>query len=312
MPSAPKASVRAALVVLAALSAVLGAPEGRAAGPRLRNQHLFDSLAANPVSIHRLEGEWSAGCDSAVLQGASALDCFVRLGEVLGCEDPYAYVRLVGDLMECTWIRSATGWVSPAPPTLGFVVEVDSGTVDLLVSLRAMKATISSPFEGSSSCVIPERLYGEIAWCLWALDPENPDVAAFVRDELRRKGMDPDTAPPEDFAAFLNQVLPQPEAPARESPTSPPQPYRQVDPEYPNFALAVGIEGTVVLDVLVDADGSVRDIQVVHSVPGLDTAARTAVRRWLFRPAMRDGKAVDAWVEVSVPFRLPEVQEHQP
>ena len=236
----------------------------------------------------------------------------MRLGEVLGVEDPYAYVHLIGDLSECTWVRSPTGWVSPAPPTLAFIVEVDSGAVDLLVSLRAMKAAISSPFEGSAMCVIPERLYGEIAWCLWAMDPENPDVTAFVRDELRRMGMDPATPPPEDFAAFLNQVLPPADSPAPEPVTRPPVPYHRQEPEYPHFALTVGIEGTVVLDVLVDIDGQVRDIETVHSVPGLDSAARTAVRQWRFYPATRAGTAVKVWTEVSIDFRLPAIQEGQP
>ena len=68
MPPAPKATVRAALCALVAVLAALPVPQGRAAGPRLADPRLFDSLAANPVTIHRLEGEWSVACDSVVRQ----------------------------------------------------------------------------------------------------------------------------------------------------------------------------------------------------------------------------------------------------
>lgn len=84
--------------------------------------------------------------------------------------------------------------------------------------------------------------------------------------------------------------------------------YREAPaPRYPRDALLAGIEGTVLLQVLVAADG--RPLEVaIHRSSGhrvLDEAARRQVlRAWRFRPAMQDGRAVQALGLVPVDFRL--------
>lgn len=78
-------------------------------------------------------------------------------------------------------------------------------------------------------------------------------------------------------------------------------------PAYPREALRDGEQGTVLLKVLVDVDGRPLDVQVARSSGhrALDRAAREQVlRRWTFRPAMRDGHAVQAIGLVPVDFRL--------
>jgi protein TonB len=78
-------------------------------------------------------------------------------------------------------------------------------------------------------------------------------------------------------------------------------------PSYPRAALREGVEGTVLLQVLVDVDG--RPLRVdVHRSSGdrrLDLAARDQVlRHWRFRPAIRDGRAVRAIGLVPIDFSL--------
>jgi protein TonB len=78
-------------------------------------------------------------------------------------------------------------------------------------------------------------------------------------------------------------------------------------PTYPRDALRDGIEGTVMLRVLVDVDGRPLDVQVEHSSGNrsLDRAARDQVlQRCRFRPAMQNGRAVQAIGLVPVDFRL--------
>lgn len=78
-------------------------------------------------------------------------------------------------------------------------------------------------------------------------------------------------------------------------------------PAYPRDALRDGVEGTVLLKVLVDVDGRPLDVQVERSSGNrsLDRAARDQVlQRWRFRPAMQDGRAVQAIGLVPVDFRL--------
>ena len=51
---------------------------------------------------------------------------------------------------------------------------------------------------------------------------------------------------------------------------------------------------------LVDLDGSVRDVKVIRSVPLLDDAAATALRRWRFTPALANGHPVRVWIALPV------------
>lgn len=78
-------------------------------------------------------------------------------------------------------------------------------------------------------------------------------------------------------------------------------------PSYPRAALRQRIEGTVLLEVLVDVDG--RPLRVaVRAGSGdhrLDAAAREQVlAHWRFRPAIHDGRAVQAIGLVPINFRL--------
>lgn len=78
-------------------------------------------------------------------------------------------------------------------------------------------------------------------------------------------------------------------------------------PEYPSMARRMGMEGVVLLTVLVRSDGGVGDIDVAKSsgFPALDDAAlRTVKSRWRFVPARRDGEPIDARVTVPIRFRL--------
>jgi len=77
-------------------------------------------------------------------------------------------------------------------------------------------------------------------------------------------------------------------------------------PDYPLVARRRGYEGTVVLDVLVDREGRVRDLNVSQSSGHgvIDRAAMKAVKDWLFEPARRGDETMDMWVEVPLTFRL--------
>jgi protein TonB len=78
-------------------------------------------------------------------------------------------------------------------------------------------------------------------------------------------------------------------------------------PTYPREALLNGIEGTVVLKVLVDVDGKPLSVEIERSSGNrrLDEAARRQVlRKWMFQPAVRDGQAVQVYGIVPVNFSL--------
>jgi periplasmic protein TonB len=121
-------------------------------------------------------------------------------------------------------------------------------------------------------------------------------------------------------------TAPTPPAPTRvEAPPAPPSPAPVVTapsktdvsipasysasnqkPIYPNMSKRLGEQGTVVLRVLVKADGSAGEVEVKSSsnYPRLDQAAIDAVKTWRFNPAKIDGKATDEWYQVPIPFKL--------
>lgn len=77
-------------------------------------------------------------------------------------------------------------------------------------------------------------------------------------------------------------------------------------PAYPKSSRSKREEGTVVLRVVVGADGRVADITVSTSsgFAALDEAAMAAVRRWRWSPTMRDGRPVSISGLVRIPFEL--------
>lgn len=78
-------------------------------------------------------------------------------------------------------------------------------------------------------------------------------------------------------------------------------------PAYPIPALRAGIQGTVMLKVLVDPNGKPLQVAIERSSGSrlLDDAARKHVlAAWRFHPAMRDGHAIEAWALVPVRFDL--------
>ncbi|HET9253146.1 MAG TPA: energy transducer TonB [Candidatus Eisenbacteria bacterium] len=83
-----------------------------------------------------------------------------------------------------------------------------------------------------------------------------------------------------------------------------PVPVTAPTPAYPEFARDAGITGKVILHVLVGKDGRVKNVKVKQSVTGLDDAAKQAVQKWVFKPALSNNKPVAVWVEVPMDFRL--------
>jgi protein TonB len=78
-----------------------------------------------------------------------------------------------------------------------------------------------------------------------------------------------------------------------------------VKPDYTEDARRRGIEGDVVMEIVVRHDGTVGDVRVLQGLgSGLDQRAIAAVRQWRFTPARRRGAAVDVLVEVAMEFKL--------
>jgi TonB family protein len=78
----------------------------------------------------------------------------------------------------------------------------------------------------------------------------------------------------------------------------------RVNPTYPPAAKTMRMTGTVKVEVLVNEDGSIAEVQNTSGPSMLQRAATEALKKWKFKPFMRDGQPVKATGFVSFNFNL--------
>ena len=141
-----------------------------------------------------------------------------------------------------------------------------------------------------------------------ALPPDTPSlVAAPPADFVAHGGTG---VPTDAFDPVGDSVVAPPPPPVRRDPVPvggvirPPTRVVYVQPVYPQMALAARIEGTVILQAVIDEKGSVRELRVLRGHPLLDDAAIQAVTRWQFTPTLLNGTTVPVVMTVTVAFTL--------
>lgn len=176
--------------------------------------------------------------------------------------------------------------------TLGVIAPVVFGA-GLIFGLLRYYETTSSPFGPLPSAPAAARVAGA------------PDASA-AGPALRQP------APP---AAATNPVE-SAQSPSPNAPPTSPQPVN-LSPElaesmrvagdpplYPAIAKAAHLEGTVVLQATVAADGTVQALTARSGPPILQNAAVTAVRAWRYKPFELDGKPVSFRTQITLRFRI--------
>ena len=79
----------------------------------------------------------------------------------------------------------------------------------------------------------------------------------------------------------------------------------RIEPVYSEKAREAKLQGKVVVSAIVRKDGSLEVLKVVRGLGlGLDKNAINALKKWRFRPGMRDGKPVDVALNIEVDFKL--------
>jgi len=80
---------------------------------------------------------------------------------------------------------------------------------------------------------------------------------------------------------------------------------RRVEPLYPRLPLQAHMNGSVVLQCVIDKTGHIRDVRVLTSTFGaFEQPAIDAVQQWLFAPGALNGQAVDTIFELTVRFQI--------
>ncbi len=103
------------------------------------------------------------------------------------------------------------------------------------------------------------------------------------------------------------------DAPAAERPNpmivtagvTPPVLVRKVDPDYPAAARSAAQKGKVIVQCVIEDDGTVSQVTILKSeAPSLDKAVVDAVRQWRYKPATLNGRPVRVYFTVVVTFKL--------
>ncbi|HET8924011.1 MAG TPA: energy transducer TonB [Candidatus Acidoferrum sp.] len=84
----------------------------------------------------------------------------------------------------------------------------------------------------------------------------------------------------------------------------PPRQTYSVNPEYPTLARQTRIQGTVVVEAIIDEQGNVVQASVVSGHPLLIDAALKAVLQWKYEPTSLNGQPVSVELQVQVHFNL--------
>ncbi len=77
----------------------------------------------------------------------------------------------------------------------------------------------------------------------------------------------------------------------------------KIEPIYPEAARLAKVQGVVVLDAVIGADGTVVDLRAVSGPDELTSAALDAVKWWRFQPYLINGQAVQVKTRFAVDFR---------
>lgn len=109
-----------------------------------------------------------------------------------------------------------------------------------------------------------------------------------------------------DFGIDDRLLNTQVDAMSQDAVDTPPQAMATGSFAYPPAAKKKGIQGHVLLSVLVDESGAVVEAQVLESSPPgvFDASALEGIRRWRFSPARHQGKPVKTWVQQKIVFQL--------
>jgi protein TonB len=130
-----------------------------------------------------------------------------------------------------------------------------------------------------------------------------PPAKIPVKEAVQKKEQKPEQVAPSHFE---NRVINPENEGAQAVIKAFPMYKKNLPPAYPEAARRRGYQGTVVLEVLVNANGGVSDLKIAESsnYPVLDRSALNSVKKWSFVPGMRGSKSVETWVRVPVRFRL--------
>jgi protein TonB len=194
-------------------------------------------------------------------------------------------------------VMDVSGTIPPA--TTEYVAAASKTDVAKAADLPVVKAPVPAPAAGDGTPADREV----------KTDEPGPAVAQNTKPAYVP------TAPPvvkEEPKPAIEQPAAQPEAPKPAPAETGPMDVgpllayatRQMSPIVPAMAKSMGARGIVRVDVVVDESGDVTEVEKATGPMMLQGAAKDAIKRWKFKPFVRDGQPVKATGFVNFNFNL--------
>lgn len=122
-------------------------------------------------------------------------------------------------------------------------------------------------------------------------------VAILISCTLHKNTFSPAKNPPANDISEAVQFVPY---------DTPPEPLTRISPTYPPEAREAGIEGTVILQLLISKEGKTAKTNIIQGVDGsgLNDAAVTAIKDMSWKPALFNDEPVSVWITLPLHFKL--------
>ncbi|MCU0302655.1 MAG: energy transducer TonB [Thermoanaerobaculales bacterium] len=199
------------------------------------------------------------------------------------------------------------------------------------LAIHAAVFAVTFPTKAQAPPPPPEEVLIPYPLTELAPPPERPPESLLIEPPITRpQGPPVVSAPPEEtlVSSTIEEqpppsgpVVPVIVSPPAAPPPSPPNPeltevrvhvhvdppvvLDRVEPRYTEPARRTGIQGVVVLDLLIGTSGAVESISVLKRLPlGLTESAVDAVTQWRFEPCVYDGHPVSVRYVLTVRFTL--------
>ena len=161
----------------------------------------------------------------------------------------------------------------------------------------AFKAALALKFrQGSATTAMPIAFHYMLTDLSWGVR---------IGDGLANMGVRPGQTPP--GGASTSGLAAGPDATGAYrvgAAIKAPRKITDVAPEYPALARSANVQGVVIAEARIDAQGNVSDTRVLRSIPLLDQAAIEAVKQWKYEPTLMNGIPVPVIMTVTVNFVL--------